>query len=93
MRQVEYTTYFISNYEVDMMYSIGLTGPGLGRAFAWIMPSISNVWVAELSNAEEHSVFTLYTQAASATSKRAAGKIHVSPSGSNLSINESMLPC
>lgn len=93
MRQVECITYFISNYEVDTMYSIGLAGPSLGRAFAWVIPSISNVWVAELSNAEEHSVFTLYTHAASGTSKRAAGKIRVSPSGSNLSITESILPC
>lgn len=70
------------------MYSIGLTGPSLRKAFAWVITFISNVWVAELSTAEEHSVFTLYTQAASAASKRAAGKIRVSPSGSNLSITE-----
>lgn len=56
MRQLECTTYFISNYEVDMMYSIGLTGPSLGRVVTWVIPFISNVWVSELSNAEEHSV-------------------------------------
>lgn len=69
MRQLECITYFISNFEVDMMYSIGLTGPSLGRAFAWVIPFISNVWIAELSNAEEHGVFTLYTQAASETQR------------------------
>lgn len=60
MRQLECTTYFISNYEVDMMYSIGLTGPSLGRAVAWVIPFISNVWVEELTMLR-NSVSSLFT--------------------------------